>query len=461
MTSHDLPAETLPDPGHAHNQNHNPNQNRYHDQNHNQTRIQDQVQDQVRDQEPGQVRDQVRDQDSALTAQSHNDWFGTDQLSARAKAWSNTMRGHDAPNAQTTVRQAHETSSARVLVERPFLREEREAVEKTTLAQGATPSYGAGQRAIPEEPDPVRTCFERDRDRILHGNAFRRLAGKTQVFIFPGDHQRTRLTHALEVAQVSRSIAQACRLNVALAEAIAIGHDCGHGPGGHASEDALSPYVREGYDHAVWGADVVLAPLNLCLETLDGVRNHSWSRPAPLTAEGEVVSWADRIAYVCHDFEDAVLAGLLTPDDLPGTVAAACGRTRSSQLNAFIAGIVESVATTGIIGMTDHMASALAAFRTFNYERIYLRAESRQQAHRVTDLLQALVEHYAKYPAQLPGSWPRSADLLEANETLRLRAAVTYVGGMTDRYACSRAITDLGWDTSRLPTGIDVGALLA
>ena len=456
MTSHDLPAETLPDPGHAHNQNHNPNPKHNHDQNHNQTRIQDQVQDQEPDQKPGQVRYQ----DSALTAQTHNDWFGTDQLSARAKAWSNTMRGHDAPNAQTTVRQAHETSSARVLVERPFLREEREAVEKTTLAQGATPSSGAGQRAIPEEPDPVRTCFERDRDRILHGNAFRRLAGKTQVFIFPGDHQRTRLTHALEVAQVSRSIAQACRLNVALAEAIAIGHDCGHGPGGHASEDALSPYVREGYDHAVWGADVVLAPLNLCLETLDGVRNHSWSRPAPLTAEGEVVSWADRIAYVCHDFEDAVLAGLLTPDDRPGTVAAACGRTRSSQLNAFIAGIVESVATTGIIGMTDHMASALAAFRTFNYERIYLRAESRQQAHRVTDLLQALVEHYAKYPAQLPGTWPRSADLLDANETLRLRAAVTYVGGMTDRYACSRAITDLGWDTSRLPTGIDVGALL-
>ena len=172
---------------------------------------------------------------------------------------------------------------------------------------------------VEEAPDPYRTCFERDRDRILHSNAFRRLAGKTQVFVFPDDHQRTRLTHALEVAQVARSVSQTLGLNVALTEAIALGHDCGHGPGGHASEDALTPYVAEGYDHAVWGADVTLLPLNLCAETLDGVRNHSWSRPAPGTPEGEVVSWADRIAYVCHDFEDAVAAGIVSPDMLPGT----------------------------------------------------------------------------------------------------------------------------------------------
>ena len=128
---------------------------------------------------------------------------------------------------------------------------------------------------------------------------------------------RTRLTHALEVAQVATSVARALGLNVALTEAIALGHDCGHGPGGHASEDALSPYVDGGYDHAVWGADVTLAPLNLCAETLDGIRNHSWSRPAPTTPEGEVVSWADRIAYVCHDFEDAVAAGIVAADMLP------------------------------------------------------------------------------------------------------------------------------------------------
>ncbi len=157
--------------------------------------------------------------------------------------------------------------------------EEREELEDSLLAPGATRASGAGRRAQPEPPDAWRTCFERDRDRILHATSFRRLAGKTQVFVFPQDHQRTRLTHALEVAQVATAIARACRLNVALTEAIALGHDCGHGPGGHASEDALDPYVPGGFDHAPWGAQVSLAPLNLCAETVDGIANHSWSRP--------------------------------------------------------------------------------------------------------------------------------------------------------------------------------------
>src|SRR5205814_5753273 len=135
----------------------------------------------------------------------------------------------------------------------------------------------------------------------------------------------------LEVAQVAVSLARALGLNVALTEAIALGHDCGHGPGGHASEDALSPYVPDGYDHAVWGADVTLAGLNLCAETLDGIRNHSWSRPAPSTPEGEVVSWADRIAYVCHDFEDAVDAGIVTAAMLPDPVRAIVGGERRSR----------------------------------------------------------------------------------------------------------------------------------
>ena len=161
-----------------------------------------------------------------------------------------------------------------------------EELEHRHAGPGGHPGVGAGNRARPEEPDQWRTCFERDRDRILHATAFRRLAGKTQVFVFPDDHQRTRLTHALEVAQVATGIARACRLNVALTEAIALGHDCGHGPGGHASEDALSPYLDGGFDHAPWGADVSLAPLNLCGETLDGIRNHSWSRPAPSHPRG-------------------------------------------------------------------------------------------------------------------------------------------------------------------------------
>ena len=261
---------------------------------------------------------------------------------------------------------------------------------------------GAGRRAVTEAPDPLRTCFERDRDRILHTTAFRRLAGKTQVFVFPADHQRTRLTHALEVAQVAVAIARALRLNLALTEAIALGHDCGHGPGGHASEEAFTPYLPRGYDHAVWGADVVLAPLNLCAETLDGIRNHSWSRPAPATPEGEVVSWADRIAYVCHDFEDAVSAGVVAPAELPEVVRARCGADRGRQIAAFVAAVVEGTIRAGRVAMTDPEAEALAAFRAFDYERIYLRPDSCAQAAVVIGMLRALVDHLADRPGALP-----------------------------------------------------------
>src|SRR5579875_1021123 len=230
-------------------------------------------------------------------------------------------------------------------------RQAREEAEAGSLAPGATRASGAGNRAEPEAADPLRTCFERDRDRILHASAFRRLAGKTQVFVFPRDHQRTRLTHALEVAQVATAVARATGLNVALTEAIALGHDCGHGPGGHASEEAFSPYLPDGYHHAIWGADVVLAPLNLCAETLDGVRHHSWSLPSPLTPEGEVVSWADRLAYCAHDFEDAVSVGVVHCDDLPAEVALVAGRTRNAQLRSFINALVSCIVETGYVGM--------------------------------------------------------------------------------------------------------------
>ncbi len=215
------------------------------------------------------------------------------------------MSGHAAGG----LVRAHETSRAVVGAGALVRREQREAEERGRLRPGSALAVGAGLRAIPEEPDDERTCFERDRDRIVHSTAFRRLAGKTQVVVYPSDHQRTRLTHALEVAQVATAIARAAGVNVTLAEAIALGHDCGHGPGGHASEDAFDAFLPDGFDHGPWGADVVLAPLNLCAETLDGIRNHSWSRPAPATVEGEIVSWADRIAYCAHDLEDAVHAG--------------------------------------------------------------------------------------------------------------------------------------------------------
>ncbi|HEX2784429.1 MAG TPA: HD domain-containing protein, partial [Ilumatobacteraceae bacterium] len=264
------------------------------------------------------------------------------------------------------------------------------------------------------------------------------------------DHQRTRLTHALEVAQVATSVARALGLNTALTEAIAVGHDCGHGPGGHASEDALTPYVPGGYDHAVWGADVTLKPLNLCAETLDGIRNHSWSRPAPLTPEGEVVSWADRIAYVCHDFEDAVDARIVSPAALPEIVRRQCGERRSQQLGAFITAMIQAAGETGRVGMSAEPAEALAAFRKFNYDNVYLRPASQDQARSVISMLRALVEHYAAHPQQLPDGGD-----FDAGSTQALHEAVTYVGGMTDRFACRQAVALLGWDTARLPQGID------
>jgi dGTPase len=375
-------------------------------------------------------------------------WTDPAVISERSHAWASTMAGHGSGSA----RLAHKDSHVLVELGTPLMREEREAIEAASFVTGATLSIGAGVRLVEEAPDPVRTCFERDRDRILHSSAYRRLAGKTQVFVTPTDHQRTRLTHALEVAQVARSIAQALRLNVALAEAIAIGHDCGHGPGGHASEDALSPYLDGGYDHAVWGADVVLAPLNLCAQTTDGIRNHSWSRPAPMTPEGEVVSWADRIAYVCHDFEDAVSAGILTVDVIPPQVLELCGSSRTDQLNAFIRAIVSCASRTGRIGMNDEMADALAAFRKCNYEQIYLRPASVAAAQQVIDVLRALTDYYIDRPNLIPEVQRLGG--LSAGSTEAVQAAVTYVAGMTDRYAFSQAIVLLNWERRDLPIGV-------
>ncbi len=330
----------------------------------------------------------------------------------------------------------------------------REEAEDQTLAGGATRAEGAGHRARPEEPDPLRTCFERDRDRILHSTAFRRLAGKTQVFVFPADHQRTRLTHALEVAQVATAVARAVGLNVALVEAMALGHDCGHGPGGHASEDAFDVFVPGGYHHAVWGADVVLAPLNLCVETLDGIRNHSWSLPTPATPEGAVLSWADRCAYSAHDLEDAVSAGIVSPDEFPDDVVQVIGTSRSSQLRTFIGALVDCITEHGLVGMADEPAAALAGLRAFNYERIYMRPASVTQGEAVVEVLRALVEYFVEVPGEIPdgagGLVPEATGEADA-----LRRAVAYVAGMTDRYAFDMAVSRLGWRRDRLPRGID------
>jgi dGTPase len=380
----------------------------------------------------------------------------SEQISDRNRRWAATMEGYEGRADDVTV--AHQDSRATIDVAgappgAARTLAERERYLDQLLAPGATRGHGAGRRAREEEPDEIRTCFERDRDRILHSSAFRRLSGKTQVFIFPDDHMRTRLTHALEVAQVATGIARALGLNVALTEAIALGHDCGHGPGGHASEEALDPFVIGGFDHATWGADVSLVPLNLCVETLDGIRNHSWSRPAPSTPEGEVVSWADRIAYVCHDFEDAVAARIVSPDELPAIVRERCGERHSRQLGSFINAMIHTVRTTGVIGMDAHHAEALSTFRSFNYETVYLRDASRQQASSVVGMLRALVEYFAAHPQLIPDV-AQGAGGVESS-SVALREAVTYVAGMTDRFACRSAVMLLNWPIDQLPNGID------
>jgi len=369
--------------------------------------------------------------------------------SERQREWVATMHG----NSESTrdgygLVLAHRCTPPPSITPRDLTREVREELEDAALAEGATRARGAGHRATPEAPDPRRTCFERDRDRILHSASFRRLAGKTQVFVFPADHQRTRLTHALEVAQVATAVARAVGLNVALTEAIALGHDCGHGPGGHASEDAFDQFVPGGYHHAVWGADVVLAPQNLCRETLDGIRNHSWSLPTPATPEGAVVSWADRCAYSAHDLEDAVSAGVVDPADLPVEVTRVIGSTRRQQLAALITALIDGIESTGVVGMAAPYAEALAGLRSFNYAHIYNRPASIEQGASVVAVLTALVERFAERPELLPAAAGEA-------RTDPLVAAVGYVAGMTDRFAFDSAVRLLDWPVDRLPHSFD------
>lgn len=366
------------------------------------------------------------------------------EILPRARQWAETMRGHG-----DAVIRAHAATGPAVSAREPRMREQREALERALLVPEATFSDGAGHRDREEEPDEFRTCFERDRDRIVHSAAFRRLAGKTQVVVYPTDHQRTRLTHAIEVAQVAVAMARGLGVNVTLADAIALGHDCGHGPGGHASEDAFDEFITGGYDHGPWGADVVLRGLNLCHETLDGIRNHSWSRPVPFTVEGEIVSWADRIAYCAHDLEDAIHAGIVTVDDVPPIVREVAGTRRSQQLATFITAVIDTTSRSGAVGMDAVTAEALAELRRFNYERIYTRPESVAQSLTVVAVLRDLVNLYIEQPHLMPEEY-RSEDLV--------RSAVTYVGGMTDRFAFDQAKNLLGWNPKKLPKGIGRGA---
>lgn len=357
--------------------------------------------------------------------------------------------------AGTVVRRAHADSGGYVGY-RLLRREEREAALDAALAPGATRPVGAGNRARPEDPDAYRTCFEKDLDRIKHSASFRRLAGKTQVVIAASsidDHYRNRLTHAIEVAQVATAVARLAGLNTALTEAIALGHDCGHGPAGHASEEAFSPYLEGGFDHAPYGAYNVLAPLNLTDEVIDGIAKHSWKLPAPSTPEAEVVSWADRIAYLCHDANDAIRAGIITAASLPEELTSVAGAGQSTQVGTFIAAMLDAIACSGHVGMTEPAIGALDAFRRFNYEHVYLRPTSRRQAKKAITLLRGLVDYFTDAPGRIPDVAAGRLPFPASGSTEAAAAAVHYVNSMTDRYALGLAVELLGWSTDQLPRG--------
>jgi dGTPase len=311
----------------------------------------------------------------------------------------------------------------------------REATEEQ-LAPAATRAADSSGRVRPEPEDPLRTAFERDRDRILHAKAFRRLKHKTQVFLNPdGDHFVTRLTHTLQVTQVARSLARALGLNETLAEAIALAHDVGHSPFGHLGEDALEPYVPGGWHHAAQGVRIVevLEQLNLTWEVRDGVRSHSWKiDPPPSTREGECVRYADRIGYLSHDALDAIRAGVIRPADLPARAREVFGAPGSDMVGTMIDAVVEGSRspenTAGAVVMAPGPLEAMHELRAFMFQRVYASETAAGQKHVAIDVIRRLVDHHLAHPELIPESY-------RDNEADAITQVVDYVSGMTDRFA--------------------------
>jgi dGTPase len=311
-----------------------------------------------------------------------------------------------------------------------------EEIEAATLAPWATLSASSKGRERHEEPSLLRAAFQRDRDRILHTKTFRRLMHKTQVFLSPeGDHYRTRLTHTLEVAQVGRSIGRALRLNEDLVEAICLGHDLGHTPFGHVGEEALSNAMGRPFEHNRQSLRVVEVlendgeGLNLSWEVRDGILNHTWRMPEPSTPEAMVTRWADRIAYISHDVDDSIRAGVLSEDDIPEGPRRVLGSTYRDRLDSMVKALVAYSAEVEAVTMPDDVAEAMGELRAFLFERVYLGA-ARPEAVKAADVLGRLCEHFRSHPHELPDV--RSPDPSDNNVDQRV---VDYVSGMTDRFA--------------------------
>ncbi len=308
----------------------------------------------------------------------------------------------------------------------------READEER-LSPAATRSTASRGRARAEEPDAYRTAFERDRDRIIHSKAFRRLKHKTQVFLNPeGDHFVTRLTHTLEVAQIARALASGLSLNEPLAEAIALGHDVGHTPFGHTGEEALSPYFPpDGWHHAAQSVRVyeVLEDLNLTWEVRDGIRAHSWKiDPPPTTPESFCVRYADRIAYLSHDALDALRAGVLAPDSFPPAVLERFGEPGRAWIGEMIEAVIDESVRVGQVEMDAATLAVMHDLRDFMFERVYFDPSLLREQRAAIGTLRDLVDHHLAHPDEIPATYR------EDDAPLVTRVA-DYVAGMTDRYA--------------------------
>ena len=327
-------------------------------------------------------------------------------------------------------------------------RADLEREEHLRLSPDATFSDASRGRRVPEEPDQLRTCFQCDRDRILHSKSFRRLAHKTQVFLAPeGDHYRTRLIHTLEVGQVARSIARPLGLNEDLTEAIALGHDLGHTPFGHVGERALShalarwrgldpdaPETRRLFAHNEQGARIVEllerdgAGLNLSREVVDGIRCHTGAGRAT-TLEGRVVSLADRIAYVCHDIDDAERAGLLREKDLPEDPRRLLGGSSSERIETMVHDVVGASSATGDITMSDSVWDAMMALRRFLFENLYSRGDAKWEEPKAYAMLEELFDHFMGHLDEVPDEYR-----VHDGDKPDVQVA-DFIAGMTDRYA--------------------------